>query len=56
MSLFELSVHVHTQGLSEGITQTTRRGGPDKQFVWNFPIEVNFSSTNPFGCKCTLMH
>lgn len=36
-------------GLSEGITQTTRRGGPDKQFVWNFPIEVNFRSTNPFG-------
>lgn len=38
------------QGMSEGITQTTRRGGPNKDFVWNFPIEANFRSTNPFGC------
>ena len=47
--------HTHThslsQGVSEGITQTTRRGGPNRDFVWNFPIEVNFRSTNPFGCK-----
>eukprot|EP00731_Ephydatia_muelleri_P029047 Em0020g691a len=37
-------------GLSEGITQTTRRGStPEKHFVWNFPIDVTFKSTNPFG-------
>lgn len=36
-------------GVAEGITQTTRRGGPHKNFVWNFPIEANFKSTNPFG-------
>ena len=44
-------VFIHIQGLSEGITQTTKRGGPNKHFVWNFPIEVNFRSTNPFGCE-----
>ena len=40
------------QGLSEGITQTTKRcSGPEKHFVWNFPLDVTFKSTNPFGCK-----
>ncbi|XP_064406936.1 B9 domain-containing protein 1-like isoform X2 [Halichondria panicea] len=37
-------------GLCEGITQSTRRSsGPNKHFVWNFPIDVTFKSTNPFG-------
>ena len=43
---------VPLQGVSEGITQTTKRGnGPNKHFVWNFPIDINFKSTNPFGCE-----
>ena len=55
--------HTHTltpqnalfQGLSEGITQTTKRGNtPEKHFVWNFPIDVTFKSTNPFGCMFQL--
>ncbi|XP_065899497.1 B9 domain-containing protein 1-like [Dysidea avara] len=37
-------------GLSEGITQTSQRGsGYVKNFVWNFPIDVTFKSTNAFG-------
>ena len=40
------------QGLSEGITQTTKRGsGREKRFVWNFPVDATFKSTNPHGCK-----
>ncbi|XP_003385464.1 PREDICTED: B9 domain-containing protein 1-like [Amphimedon queenslandica] len=35
---------------SEGITQTSMRGSsPASNFVWNFPIDVTFKSTNPFG-------
>ena len=41
------------QGVSEGITQTARRGGRENRsvFVWNFPVNVTFKSTNPFGCE-----
>ena len=39
------------QGVSEGITQTARRGGRENRsvFVWNFPVNVTFKSTIPFG-------
>ena len=39
------------QGVSEGITQTARRGGRENRsvFVWNFPENVTFKNTNPFG-------
>ncbi|KAF2365745.1 B9 domain [Trinorchestia longiramus] len=37
-------------GLEEGVSQTTRLShGPDQHFVWNFPLDVTFSSTNPYG-------
>ncbi|KAA0203476.1 hypothetical protein HAZT_HAZT000657 [Hyalella azteca] len=37
-------------GLEEGVSQVTRLGfGPDRHFVWNFPLDVTFSSTNPYG-------
>ena len=36
--------------LEEGISQvTTATGGPDSSFVFNFPVEISFRSTNPFG-------
>ncbi|XP_042294501.1 B9 domain-containing protein 1 isoform X2 [Sceloporus undulatus] len=39
-----------TSGLEEGISQITskNRDGP-QDLVWNFPIEITFKSTNPFG-------
>jgi B9 domain-containing protein 1 len=37
-------------GLTQGITQTAKRGtGENKNFVWNFPVDITFKSTNPFG-------
>ena len=46
------------QGVSEGITQTARRGGRENRsvFVWNFPVNVTFKSTNPFGCESWEVH
>lgn len=42
----------HSQGIEEGISQITRKNSaPDAAFVWNFPLDVTFRSTNPFGCK-----
>eukprot|EP00762_Andalucia_godoyi_P003217 ANDGO_01117.mRNA.1 hypothetical protein len=36
--------------LQEGTTQmTSSSGGPDPAFIFNFPIEVTFRSTNPHG-------
>lgn len=36
--------------LEEGISQATVcSGGPDPAFVFNFPLEVTFRSTNPHG-------
>ncbi|EDV27356.1 uncharacterized protein TRIADDRAFT_52971 [Trichoplax adhaerens] len=41
---------VVTAGLEEGITQTTRKSFDGKQlFIWNFPLNITFKSTNPFG-------
>ena len=49
-------VHGHdwavTSGLEEGTTQISKRSGDARQlFVWNFPIDITFKSTNPFGCE-----
>ncbi|XP_070250309.1 B9 domain-containing protein 1 isoform X1 [Myotis yumanensis] len=40
-----------TAGLEEGISQITSKSQDVRQaLVWNFPIDVTFKSTNPFGC------
>ncbi|XP_037804675.1 B9 domain-containing protein 1-like [Penaeus monodon] len=37
-------------GLEECISQITRRSDDERQiFTWNFPIDITFKSTNPFG-------
>ena len=40
-----------TAGLSDGLSQSARRraGAVDERVVWNFPIDVTFRSTSPFG-------
>ena len=44
------------QGLEEGITQITKKSQDERQhFVWNFPVDVTFKSTNPHGCKYTVL-
>lgn len=41
-----------TKGLEEGFTQTAKKSSDDRQiFAWNFPLDVTFKSTNPYGCK-----
>ncbi|OXA58992.1 B9 domain-containing protein 1 [Folsomia candida] len=37
-----------TSGMEEAISQITSKNG-DNVFVWNFPLEVTFKSTNPHG-------
>ena len=39
------------QGLEEGISQIASKD-VDGKFVWNFPLEVIFKSSNPYGCEC----
>ncbi|XP_072532428.1 B9 domain-containing protein 1 isoform X1 [Salminus brasiliensis] len=37
-------------GLEEGISQITSKGRDSSQsLVWNFPLDITFKSTNPFG-------
>ncbi|XP_039703450.1 B9 domain-containing protein 1 isoform X2 [Pteropus medius] len=39
-----------TAGLEEGISQITSKSQDMRQaLVWNFPIDVTFKSTNPYG-------
>ncbi|XP_020633698.2 B9 domain-containing protein 1 [Pogona vitticeps] len=39
-----------TSGLEEGISQITSKSRDARQdLVWNFPIDITFKSTNPFG-------
>ncbi|XP_063790954.1 B9 domain-containing protein 1 isoform X2 [Pseudophryne corroboree] len=39
-----------TSGVEEGISQiASRNRSIKKSVVWNFPIEITFKSTNPFG-------
>ncbi|XP_013388568.1 B9 domain-containing protein 1 [Lingula anatina] len=41
---------VITSGLEEGMTQFTKKSRDERQvFVWNFPLDVTFKSTNPYG-------
>ncbi|XP_036692045.1 B9 domain-containing protein 1 isoform X7 [Balaenoptera musculus] len=40
-----------SQGLEEGISQITSKSQDARRaLVWNFPIDVTFKSTNPYGC------
>ncbi|XP_005997529.1 B9 domain-containing protein 1 isoform X2 [Latimeria chalumnae] len=37
-------------GLEEGISQiTTKSRDAHQTFIWNFPIDITFKSTNPYG-------
>lgn len=48
----QLLVSLSSQGLEEGISQITSKSQDVRQaLVWNFPIDVTFKSTNPFGCE-----
>jgi len=39
-----------TSGVEEGISQVAKRSENDyRLFVWNFPVEVSFKGTNPYG-------
>ncbi|KAG8433262.1 hypothetical protein GDO86_017519 [Hymenochirus boettgeri] len=39
-----------TSGVEEGISQiTSKNQSAEQKLVWNFPIEITFKSTNPFG-------
>ncbi|KAK3090667.1 hypothetical protein FSP39_013531 [Pinctada imbricata] len=39
-----------TSGLEEGLTQVTKKSKDERQiFTWNFPLDITFKSTNPFG-------
>uniref|UniRef100_A0AAA9S095 B9 domain-containing protein 1 n=1 Tax=Bos taurus TaxID=9913 RepID=A0AAA9S095_BOVIN len=41
-----------TAGLEEGISQITSKSQDARRaLVWNFPIDVTFKSTNPYGCE-----
>ncbi|XP_074866988.1 B9 domain-containing protein 1 isoform X2 [Carettochelys insculpta] len=38
------------QGLEEGISQITSKNRDAQQaLVWNFPVDITFKSTNPYG-------
>lgn len=52
--MFNNSKFVFSQGLEEGISQITSKGRGSQSLVWNFPLDITFKSTNPFGCKCAL--
>lgn len=44
-----------SQGLEEGASQIAKKSQDERQlFVWNFPIDVTFKSTNPYGCTTAL--
>ncbi|KAK7508004.1 hypothetical protein BaRGS_00000969, partial [Batillaria attramentaria] len=44
-------------GLEEGITQITKKSQDERQlFVWNFPIDVTFKSTNSYGWPQIVVH
>uniref|UniRef100_T1IN05 Protein wntless n=1 Tax=Strigamia maritima TaxID=126957 RepID=T1IN05_STRMM len=40
---------VVTCGMEEGISQIAKRSYSNQNFVWNFPIDISFKSTNPSG-------
>ncbi|ESN93351.1 hypothetical protein HELRODRAFT_88997 [Helobdella robusta] len=44
-------------GLEEGLSQTVKKSQDGRQiFVINFPLEVGFKSTNPFGWPRIVIH
>ncbi|XP_072794612.1 B9 domain-containing protein 1 isoform X2 [Vicugna pacos] len=46
----ELGATLGGQGLEEGISQITSKSlDARRALVWNFPIDVTFKSTNPYG-------
>lgn len=46
-----------TSGLDEGLTQVTKKSRDDRQqFVWNFPLDITFKTTNPFGWPQLIVH
>eukprot|EP00106_Octopus_bimaculoides_P021227 XP_014788669.1 PREDICTED: B9 domain-containing protein 1-like [Octopus bimaculoides] len=46
-----------TAGLEEGITQVTKKSPDRRQIhVWNFPLNITFKSTNPFGWPRIVVH
>lgn len=48
----QLSPSLFPQGLEEGISQITSKSQDVRRvLVWNFPIDVTFKSTNPYGCE-----
>ncbi|XP_054166123.1 B9 domain-containing protein 1-like [Oppia nitens] len=36
-------------GLEDGMSQITRKCNDKQLFVWNFPLEISFKSSNPYG-------
>lgn len=47
-----LCVSMSSQGLEEGLSQITSKSRDVRRaLVWNFPIDVTFKSTNPYGCE-----
>ncbi len=39
-------------GLEEGSTQIGHKSVDQRQIIaFNFPVDITFKSTNPFGCK-----
>lgn len=46
-----------TSGLEESITQVTKKSQDSRQLlVWNFPLDVTFKSTNPYGWPRLMIH
>ncbi|GAB1603771.1 B9 domain-containing protein 1-like [Argonauta hians] len=46
-----------TSGLEEGITQVSERSTDARQVhIWNFPLNITFKSTNPFGWPRIVIH
>lgn len=40
------------KGLEEGLTQTAKKSTDDRQcIIFNFPLDITWKSTNPYGCK-----
>ncbi|KAK3579235.1 hypothetical protein CHS0354_033306 [Potamilus streckersoni] len=46
-----------TSGLEESISQITKKSEDERQlFCWNFPLDVTFKSTNPYGWPQLVVH
>ena len=52
--MLDSSNRTNPQGIEEGATQIGSKNDRGV-IVWNFPIEVTFKSSNPFGCRCAAM-